>query len=150
MLVLSQSCSYQNRFTNPKNLLLTVDHYGMLIPMISLKKLIALARRWKKMAVIGRRTISLPRINGKLARAGHFRRFVVRLAYLYTNIFRELLRLSKEEFGLPRDGPITLPCYAAVLEYVISLIQRHVSEKLEQALFVLLASHQATMKNQLL
>ncbi|KAK6277878.1 hypothetical protein POUND7_018201, partial [Theobroma cacao] len=28
----------------------------------------------------------------------------------------ELLRLSKEEFGLPRDGPITLPCYAAVLE----------------------------------
>lgn len=72
MLVLSQSCSYQNRFTNPKNLLLTVDHYGMLIPMISLKKLIALARRWKKMAGIGRRTISLPRINGKLARAGHF------------------------------------------------------------------------------
>ncbi|XVF35866.1 hypothetical protein REPUB_Repub19eG0008300 [Reevesia pubescens] len=123
------------------------------------------------MAGIGRKTISLPSINHKLARAGHFivnsldnRRFVVPLAYLYTNIFRELFRLSEEEFGLPRDGPITLPCNAAVLEYVISLVQRHVSEKLEKALFSLLASHQystitsdqelswrqATMKNQIL
>ncbi|XWS14394.1 hypothetical protein CRYUN_Cryun35bG0005500 [Craigia yunnanensis] len=95
------------------------------------------------------RTISLPRINRKIARAGHFvvysldeRRYVVPLAYLHTNIFKELFRLSEEEFRLPRDGPITFPCDAAVLEYVISLVQRHVSEKMEKALFALLASLQ--------
>ncbi|XVE56250.1 hypothetical protein DITRI_Ditri03aG0223300 [Diplodiscus trichospermus] len=77
----------------------------MLIPMISLKKLIALARKWKTMASIGRRSISLPRINRKLARSGHFvvysldeRRFVVPLAYLHTNIFRELFRLSEKSW----------------------------------------------------
>ena len=50
-----------------------------------------------------------------------------------------------------------------VLEYVISLVQRHVSEKMEKAVFALLASHQystiaseelswhqATMQNQIL
>ncbi|KAK8642307.1 hypothetical protein V6N13_011655 [Hibiscus sabdariffa] len=117
--------------------------------MISSKKLVALARKWKTMAGIGRRTISTPRINRKLAKAGHFvvysldkGRFVVPLAYLGTNVFKELFRLSEEEFGLPRDGPITLPCDAAVLEYVISLVQRHDSQMLENALFVLLGSHQ--------
>ncbi|KAL4332749.1 hypothetical protein GQ457_07G027500 [Hibiscus cannabinus] len=120
--------------------------------MISSKKLVALARKWKTMAGIGRRTISIPSPsnNRKLvAKAGHFvvysldeARFVVPLAYLGTNVFKELFRLSEEEFGLPRDGPITLPCDAAVLEYVISLVQRHDSEMLEKALFVLLGSHQ--------
>ncbi|MBA0836830.1 hypothetical protein Goarm_009024, partial [Gossypium armourianum] len=84
------------------------------------KKLeVALARKWKTMAGFGRRTIS---INRKPARAGHFvvyssdkRRFVVPLAYLRTKVFQELLRLSEEEFGMPKDGPITLPCDAAVL-----------------------------------
>ncbi|XVE94451.1 hypothetical protein REPUB_Repub02eG0009700 [Reevesia pubescens] len=117
----------------------------MVIAMISLNKLIVLARKWKMMAGIGRRTISLPRINRKLARAGHFvvyslDEFVVPLAYLHTNIVKELFRLSEEEFGLPRNGPITLPCDASVLEYVISLVQRHVSENQEKALSVLLAS----------
>ncbi|MBA0623446.1 hypothetical protein Godav_008911 [Gossypium davidsonii] len=83
------------------------------------------------MAGFGRRTIS---INRKPARAGHFviyssdkRRFVVPLAYLRTKVFQELLRLSEEEFGMPKDGPITLPCDAAVLEYVLSLLRSHVS-----------------------
>ncbi|MBA0595326.1 hypothetical protein Gorai_012198, partial [Gossypium raimondii] len=88
--------------------------------MIRSKKLeVALARKWKTMAGFGRRTIS---INRKPARAGHFvvyssdkRRFVVPLAYLRTKVFQELLRLSEEEFGMPKDGPITLPCDAAVL-----------------------------------
>ncbi|KAK8297535.1 hypothetical protein V6Z11_D05G192000, partial [Gossypium hirsutum] len=100
--------------------------------VIRSKKLeVALARKWKTMAGFGRRTIS---INRKPARAGHFvvyssdkRRFVVPLAYLRTKVFQELLRLSEEEFGMPKDGPITLPCDAAVLEYVLSLLRSHVS-----------------------
>ncbi|MBA0565741.1 hypothetical protein Golob_010602, partial [Gossypium lobatum] len=98
----------------------------------------ALARKWKTMAGFGRRTIS---INRKPARAGHFvvhssdkRRFVVPLAYLRTKVFQELLRLAEEEFGMPKDGPITLPCDAAVLEYVLSLLQSHVSSTLEKKL----------------
>ncbi|KAE8659822.1 indole-3-acetic acid-induced protein ARG7-like [Hibiscus syriacus] len=95
----------------------------MVFPMISSKILVALVRKWKTMAGIGRRTISITRINRKLARPGQFvvytvveERFVVPLAYLRTRIFKELFRLSEEEFGLPWDGPITLPCDAAVLD----------------------------------
>ncbi|XP_052883444.1 auxin-responsive protein SAUR68 [Gossypium arboreum] len=93
--------------------------------MRSKKLVVALARKWKTMAGFGRRTIS---INRKPERAGHFvvyssdkRRFVVPLAYLRTKIFQELLRLSEEEFGMPKDGPITLPCDAAVLEEQIEI-----------------------------
>nr|DAD41767.1 TPA_asm: hypothetical protein HUJ06_016090 [Nelumbo nucifera] len=52
------------------------------------------------------------------------------------NIFRELFRMSEEEFGLPRNGPITLPCDAAFMEYVVSLVQGHASKDLEKALLI--------------
>ena len=52
-----------------------------------------------------------------VADKGHFvvyttdkRRFVVPLMYLNNEIFRELLKMSEDEFELPNDGPITLPC----------------------------------------
>ncbi|KAH7692285.1 Small auxin-up RNA protein [Dioscorea alata] len=55
-----------------------------------------------------------------VAEKGHFnvytsegKCFMVPLAYLDNSIFKELLRISEEEFGLPCDGPITLPCDAA-------------------------------------
>ncbi|KAH7692280.1 Small auxin-up RNA protein [Dioscorea alata] len=58
-----------------------------------------------------------------VAEKGHFfvytsegKRFMIPLAYLTNNIFKELLRISEEEFGLPGDGPITLPCDAASME----------------------------------
>jgi len=49
------------------------------------------------------------------------RRFGVPLAYLGTVVFSELLRtMSEEEFGFTGDGGrITLPCDAAVVEYVM-------------------------------
>ncbi|XP_039126763.1 auxin-responsive protein SAUR68-like [Dioscorea cayenensis subsp. rotundata] len=72
---------------------------------------------------------------------GHFnvyttegKRFIVPLAYLYNKIFKELLRISEEEFGLPCDGPITLPCDAASMEYVLSLLRRGVSKEIEMQL----------------
>ncbi|KAG2645014.1 auxin-responsive protein SAUR36-like [Panicum virgatum] len=58
------------------------------------------------------------------------RRFQVPLAYLGTVVFGELLMLSQEEFGFASDdGKITLPCDAAVVEYVVSLLRRDASEE---------------------
>ncbi|XP_043709147.1 auxin-responsive protein SAUR36-like [Telopea speciosissima] len=109
--------------------------------MINNKKLIiAMARRWKKFAVAaghwriseGRSTKGSQRCKSQVvADKGHFivytadkKRFMIPLAYLTTNIFRELLRMSEEEFGLPGDGPITLPCDSAFMEYIISSVKR--------------------------
>ncbi|KAH7692290.1 Small auxin-up RNA protein [Dioscorea alata] len=76
-----------------------------------------------------------------IAEKGHFnvytsegKRFMVPLAYLDNSIFKELLRISEEEIGLPCDGPITLPCDAASMEYVLSLLRRGVSRELEMQL----------------
>ncbi|XP_039127700.1 auxin-responsive protein SAUR36-like [Dioscorea cayenensis subsp. rotundata] len=99
-----------------------------------------------------KRMISSPRSNdvcsdfdacstSYVAEKGHFnvytsegKRFMVPLAYLDNNIFKELLRISEEEFGLPGDGPITLPCDAASMEYVLSLLRRGVSKEMEMQL----------------
>ncbi|CAJ1933927.1 unnamed protein product [Sphenostylis stenocarpa] len=115
--------------------------------MISAKRLIEMARKWQKMAAGKRKRISYPRhhnldhARSSTANKGHFvvytvdhKRFVVPLKYLSTNVFRELLNWSEEEFGLPSNGPITLPCDRAFLEYVISLIREHVPEDVEKAL----------------
>nr|DAD46608.1 TPA_asm: hypothetical protein HUJ06_016545 [Nelumbo nucifera] len=104
--------------------------------MINHKKLVAMARKWQKLAAIGRRRISSARATMHRRSAanwwpmikGHFvvytadnGRFVIPLAYLSNPIFIELLRISEEEFGLPSDGPITLPCDAVFVEYIISI-----------------------------
>ncbi|KAK9269960.1 hypothetical protein L1049_025533 [Liquidambar formosana] len=116
--------------------------------IISSKKLAALARKWQKMAGIGRiRTITLPKPCNGLPDMGHFvvystdkRRFVFPLAYLSSNIFRGLFRMSEEEFGLASDGPIILPCDAATMKYVVTLVQGRVSKELEKALLLSLVS----------
>ncbi|KAJ4702237.1 Auxin-responsive protein [Melia azedarach] len=116
--------------------------------MISLKKLIFIALKWRKIAGIDSRTISMRR-RCRPANKGHFvvystdmRRFVIPLAYLHTNIFRELFRLSEEEFGLPIDGPIILPCNAALLAYVVYIIQKAARKNIQKALLLLLVSNQ--------
>jgi|UniRef100_A0A2N9ETY6 hypothetical protein len=115
--------------------------------MISSKKLIRLARKWHKIASIGSKRISVPRSHedvnntSNVAEKGHFviytsdqRRFVIPLAYLYTNIFQELFKMSEEEFGISSEGPITLPCDAVFMNYVVLLIQRGAVKDLEKAL----------------
>ncbi|KAJ0963989.1 hypothetical protein J5N97_029111 [Dioscorea zingiberensis] len=91
-----------------------------------------MARKWQKVSSL-KRKISSPRADecadfsacstSSVAEKGHFfvytlegKRFMVPLAYLDNNIFKELLKISEEEFGLPGDGPITLPCDAASME----------------------------------
>ncbi|MBA0766502.1 hypothetical protein Gotri_015536 [Gossypium trilobum] len=64
--------------------------------MVSTKILIRMARKWQKLAAIGRR-----RITSSLVDKGHFviytidqKRFVIPLAYLRNTIFVELLKMS--------------------------------------------------------
>ncbi|KAJ6420712.1 hypothetical protein OIU84_028132 [Salix udensis] len=90
--------------------------------MISAKKLIKLARKWQKLAAIGRKRITLPhpfeRTDARkcsissTTEKGHFvvystdqKRFLLPLKYLNSNIVRDLLKIAEEEFGLPSDGP---------------------------------------------
>ncbi|XP_057543628.1 auxin-responsive protein SAUR66-like [Amaranthus tricolor] len=112
--------------------------------MISTKKLIKLARKWRTMAVATRKRISWPR---PLDNEGHFvvyttdgRRFMIPLASLNTEIFINLLRIAEEEYGVTRSGPIMLPCDSNFMEYAVSMIQRGVDVDLEKALIMSLAS----------
>ncbi|KAK8965189.1 hypothetical protein KSP40_PGU005814 [Platanthera guangdongensis] len=69
-------------------------------------------------------------------RSGDGRRFLVPLSYLTTSIFRELLRISEEEYGLRCDGPIMMPCDASTMEYIISLLRCCAPLDVEMALLL--------------
>nr|DAD46631.1 TPA_asm: hypothetical protein HUJ06_016568 [Nelumbo nucifera] len=134
--------------------------------MINNRKLLAMARKWQKLAAIGRRRISasprtklqrdVDKCSAMVAVKDHFvvytadqNRFVIPLAYLNNPIFIELLRMSEEEFGLPSDGPITLPCNSAFAEYIISMMQRCPSRDLEKALVVTLSTYRCSLSSSL-
>ncbi|KAK3412509.1 hypothetical protein EUGRSUZ_I01254, partial [Eucalyptus grandis] len=121
--------------------------------MISTKKLIQMARKWQKMATIGKKRITFHRTNSKSASAnvnrssvaqkGHFvvyttdeRRFVIPLSFLNNDIVRGLFRVSEEEFGIPCDGPIMLPIDALSMEYILSLIRRGLAKDQENTLLM--------------
>ncbi|XP_044508106.1 auxin-responsive protein SAUR68-like [Mangifera indica] len=125
--------------------------------MISPKKLIKLAKKWQKLAASKRKRISLPKTTGaveaescstsSMPEKGHFvvytadqRHFEIPLNYLKNNIIRELFAMAEYEFGFPSGGPITLPCDAVFMDYVVSLIQRHAMKALEKALLMSLAT----------
>ncbi|KAL5984135.1 hypothetical protein ACLOJK_018237 [Asimina triloba] len=79
---------------------------------------------------------------------GHFivyttdgRRFAIPLAYHNSPIFQELFKLSEDEYGLPSDGPITIPCNGASMQYVLSSLQRAAMPKdVESALLLSMAN----------
>ncbi|KAJ4832797.1 hypothetical protein Tsubulata_044939 [Turnera subulata] len=125
--------------------------------MISAKKLINMARKWQSFAAVKRKSIELPQagegkeMNGcitpSVAEKGHFvvysadeKRFLLPLEYLNNEIIRELLRLAEEEFGLPGNGPLTLPCDAELMEYVAALIKRNVTRDVQRALLMSIIS----------
>ena len=124
--------------------------------MVSPKMLIRMARKWQKMAALGRKRISLQRINkdvdedscstSSVADKGHFvvyssdrRRFVIPLVYLNSEIVTELFQMSEEEFGRQSAGPIILPFDSVFLDYVILFIQHGVAKELERALIMAIA-----------
>ncbi|KAK2982208.1 hypothetical protein RJ640_024953 [Escallonia rubra] len=114
--------------------------------MISTKTLAKMVKKWQNLVVIRRKRISFPRNSSDAPLAtdkGHFvvysedgRRFVIPLVYLNNEVLIQLLKMSEEEFGLPGDGPITLPCDAFFMEYIISLLHRGVAEDLEKVLLI--------------
>ncbi|CAI0469038.1 unnamed protein product, partial [Linum tenue] len=77
------------------------------------------------------------------------RRFVIPLEFLNHTIFRELLRLSEEQLGLPSDGPITLPCHPSFLEYLIGLVQSHrsIPEDMVKALLMSISAERNSRTN---
>ncbi|XP_010549559.1 PREDICTED: auxin-responsive protein SAUR66, partial [Tarenaya hassleriana] len=86
--------------------------------MLNAKKLIEMARKWQQRAVLRRKRIASAR--SSTVERGCFvvytsdkRRFVLPITYLTESIFQELLKMSEDEFGLPGNGPITLPCDSA-------------------------------------
>ncbi|KAG5226588.1 auxin-responsive protein [Salix suchowensis] len=126
--------------------------------MISAKKLIKLAKKWQKLAALRRKRIALPQMEtsscrtSEMADKGHFvvysadqKRFLLPLNYLKNEIVRELLQLAEEEFGLPSNGPLTLPCDAELVEYVIGLIKQGITRDLEKALLVFIASSRCSL-----
>ncbi|XP_006660926.1 auxin-responsive protein SAUR36-like [Oryza brachyantha] len=131
----------------PKHHIKNLSHqkkYAMINP----KRLVQLAKKWQHMAALGRRRLTAMgatkdgnlRCSSSIADKGHCiiyttdgERFEVPLAYLRTTVFGELLRLSEDEFGFTGEERITLPCEAAVMEYVMCLLSRKPSEEVEQA-----------------
>jgi Auxin responsive protein len=118
--------------------------------MLTPKKLLTMVRRWQKVAALGKkRIVSVNTDTGythSVARRGHIyvytndqKRFMVPLKYLSSSIFVELLKMSEEEYGLPSDGPIILPCDAICMENIISLIKNQDSGELEKVILASIA-----------
>ncbi|XP_030461341.1 auxin-responsive protein SAUR68-like [Syzygium oleosum] len=115
--------------------------------MMSPKKLLKVARKWEISAASGRKRIALAgarvesNSTSSVTEKGHFiiytadgSRFMVPLQCLSSNIFLELFKMSEEEFGLSSDGPITMPCDAASMDYIVSLVKRGIAKDIEKAL----------------
>ncbi|KAM3259520.1 hypothetical protein ACQJBY_051019 [Aegilops geniculata] len=114
--------------------------------MISMKRLAQLAKKWQRVAALGRKRLTVTAkeyeecctsgvVKGHcIMYTADRSRFEVPLVYLSTTVFGELLRVSQEEFGFASNGKITLPCDAAVMEYVMCLLSRDASAEVEKAL----------------
>ena len=107
--------------------------------MINPKKLAQLARKWQRVKIATKDDDRCCTIS-PVADKGHCTvytvdgsRFEVPLAYLSSMVFSELLRMAEEEFGFTGNGRITLPCDAAVVEYMMCLLRRNASEEVEKA-----------------
>nr|XP_043608544.1 auxin-responsive protein SAUR66-like [Erigeron canadensis] len=110
------------------------------------KKIAKIVNKWRKEAL---KSGCHNKENGSVTNKGHFvvyaidqSRFVMPLHYLNNNVFLELLRISEEEFGLSRNGPITLPCDATLVKYLIDVFERGFSDDLEKALLASIVGDQ--------
>ncbi|XP_037442973.1 auxin-responsive protein SAUR36-like [Triticum dicoccoides] len=114
--------------------------------MVGAKRLSQLAKKWQRVEALGRKRLtvsakidqdccsSVPPKGRCVMYTSDGRRFKVLLEYLSMTVFSELLRISQEEFGFRSDGKITLPCDAAVMEYVMCLLRRNASAEVKSAL----------------
>lgn len=56
-------------------------------------------------------------------------RFILPLCYLNHPIFRVLLEMSEEEYGLTVCGPLRIPCEKEFLEFILCLLMRNGDDK---------------------
>ncbi|XP_031495003.1 auxin-responsive protein SAUR36-like [Nymphaea colorata] len=109
--------------------------------------LFEIARKWQWLAKKSRKVeIEDESTLGRYSK-GHFavyavdgKRYVVPLTYLNHPIFKELLGMAEEEFGLDGHGPLRLPCEGELMDYIVSLLNRNPSQQVEQALVSLTCS----------
>jgi hypothetical protein len=122
--------------------------------MVSPKRLAQMAKKWQRMAALGRKrltqTTTTPKgaaydeccTTSSMAMKGHCvvytadgGRFEVPLPYLGTSVFSELLRMSQEVFGFEGGdgGRITLPCDIETMEYAMCLLQKDASTEVMNA-----------------
>jgi hypothetical protein len=114
-----------------------------------------LAKKWQRMAALGRKRLTWGMVAMEanecctsVASKGHCTVyttdrvwFEVPLACLSTAVFIELLQMSQEEFGFgSKDGRITLPCDATVMEYAMCLLRRGASAEVEKAFLSTMAT----------
>ncbi|GAA0174679.1 hypothetical protein LIER_28015 [Lithospermum erythrorhizon] len=130
--------------------------------MVSTKKLIKMAKKWQRIAALNRKRIPFPNNNKdestsehssmySVAKKGHFiaytadgKRYSIPIAYLQSAIFRELFKMSEEEYGISNEGPIALPCDSVFMDYLISLTSRKTSMEIEQALLLSIVSNRCS------
>ncbi|KAL3505463.1 hypothetical protein ACH5RR_035304 [Cinchona calisaya] len=62
------------------------------------------------------------------------KRFVVPICYLNHPIFRVLLEMAEEEYGLTVDGPLQIPCEKEFMEYILNLVKKHPPLEMDKAL----------------
>ncbi|XP_050211190.1 auxin-responsive protein SAUR68-like [Mercurialis annua] len=124
--------------------------------MITPKKLFKLAKKWQKLAAISRKRITSPQTrettdstgsSSSKIEKGHFvvysadqKRFLLLLEYLNNELIQELFDMAEEEFGLPSNGHLTLPCEAELVEYAICLIKQKAARDVQQAVLTFIAS----------
>ncbi|KAF8020678.1 hypothetical protein BT93_G1188 [Corymbia citriodora subsp. variegata] len=110
--------------------------------MTSPKKLLKVARKWEISAASGRKRIALAgaRVEANststVTKMGHF--------VIYATYGSQLFKMSKEEFGLSSDGPITKPSDAASMENITSLVQRRMANDIEKVLLNSIAFFQCS------
>ncbi|KAL6524920.1 hypothetical protein OROMI_030513 [Orobanche minor] len=85
----------------------------------------------------------ISKILGKWRDRGRFvvysmdnKRFLVPLRYLNHPIFRVLLEMTEEEYGLTADGPLQIPCEKELIESILCLMRRSPNEEVKNASFV--------------
>lgn len=113
--------------------------------MLRPRKLLRMTKKWRRQAV---------KSGSMMADKGHFvvytmdhSRFVIPLHYLNNNIFRELLKMSEDEFGLPTNRPITLPCDSSLMNYLVCVFERALTKEFE-ALLISVATNRCNLFDQ--
>ncbi|XP_012699546.1 auxin-responsive protein SAUR36-like [Setaria italica] len=146
------TCSFTNKTQQTEATALQLpsrkEETSQQLTMISTKRIAQLAKKWQRMAALGRKQLTwraaameADECCTSVASKGHCVvyttdgvRFEVPLACLSTAVFAELLRMSQEEFGFGGDdGKITLSCDAAVMDYAMCLLRKGASAEVEKA-----------------